>query len=854
MPKYVKARLLPYHYKDKVDKSLQELLNNNIIKQIDSSDWAHPIVPVVKPNGTVRLCVDFKYLNTQSEINQFPLPLVDDILSDIGPCKFISKIDLTNAYLQLKVSEESQKLLVINTHKGLFRFERLPFGLAAAPAIFQKFMNELIAGRKGIYAYLDDILVVGSTEKEHDSRLIELLQLLKSRNVNLNKNKCIIKAKQVPFLGYILTTDGIKPNSDKTVAIHKAPRPDSVQALRSFLGMCVYYNRFISNFSSILAPLYNLTMNNVPFVWSAIHEQAFCKIKKELGKANLLSNYNPDSELILEVDASPIGIGSVLKQKINDKISTIAFASKKLSQSECNYSQIDKEAYAIIFGVRKFSKFLLGRKFTIKSDHKPLIHLFSPAKNIPQMYSARIQRWALYLSSFNFQIKHISGKDNKVADALSRLPIHDENDIFKTPGEFVNLINVLETSNISFSNIQKCTNNDSVLKVSLNYIRNGFPKCKNLDVDIKPFHNIKDHLTIHDDVVLFNNRVIIPHVLRKSIMNHLHEGHKGIVAMKEEARKFVYWPHMDQDIEEITKHCKECIINYVPKGIKPLSWPETNKAWSRIHIDYCGPIDNLNFLIIIDSHTKFIDVHAVKSITSDNTIQLLKTCFSNFGIPDQIVSDNATCFTSQEFKKFINKNGIKHLTGAPYNPSTNGLAERAVRVFKVNLKKFLCKLSIKDRINKFLYSYRRTTQSSTGHTPAELMFGRNFKGPLDIVLPNKAEKDKLSFENSSFKVGDAVFARNFGKGSEWVEGVIKQVLGLKNYLIQVSVNGNLTWKRHETQIFSREIYPESHDKIKTNNENIVMRYPSKITTSDINIENTPQSEQIIDNSTYFRNL
>ncbi|XP_064100457.1 uncharacterized protein K02A2.6-like [Macrobrachium nipponense] len=293
-------------------------------------------------------------------------------------------------------------------------------------------------------------------------------------------------------------------------------------------------------------------------------------------------------------------------------------------------------------------------------------------------------------------------------------------------------------------------------------------------------------------------------MLRKRIKEMLHEGHKGIVAMKAEARSFVYWPNMDQDLEQITSNCALCITNRKHKAISPLSWPSVDRPRSRLHVDYCGPIDNMQYLIIIDYFSKFIDVYACKNITSEGTIQCLRSCFANYGIPDTIVSDNATSFMSRETQNFFQKNGVRHCSGAPYNPSTNGLAERAVRIFKTNFKKFDCNLPAKTRMAKFLYTYRRTVQSSTGCSPAELLFGRKFKGPLDVIMPK--QRDEFYVHESKFRVGDAVYAKNFGKGPEWVEAKIIKALGERNYLVSVDVNGILTWKRHLSQLFERKMY------------------------------------------------
>ena len=215
------------------------------------------------------------------------MPKLEDILANLGPCKYISKLDLKNAYLQLSVSEESQHYLVMNTHLGLYKFHRLPFGLSSAPGIFQRFITELLANIEGVQVFLDDIVIVGDTQEEHDRRLCEVLNVLQKRNVKLNKSKCQIRVREVPYLGYILSGEGIRPDPKKIQSIMEAPIPNSVSALKSFLGLCTYYNRFVPNFSSILCPLYNLTQKNVKFQWSDVHENSFNAIKDALAKANI---------------------------------------------------------------------------------------------------------------------------------------------------------------------------------------------------------------------------------------------------------------------------------------------------------------------------------------------------------------------------------------------------------------------------------------------------------------------------------------------------------------------------------------------------------------------------------------
>ena len=801
-PKFHKSRTVPFHFRQMVEDALDTLVDDGVISPVDYSEWAAPIVPVLKANKkTMRICADFKYVNRFLEVDQYPLPKVDELLSVIGKGQIFSKIDLKDAYLQVPVDEEAQKVLVVNTPKGLFKYNRLPFGLASSPAVFQRFMVQLMTNIPGVAVFLDDILVSGSTEKEHDDRLIRVLKVLQKNNIKINKDKSDLKVGSIEYLGYHISGEGVKPSVKKVKAIVEAPAPTSVAEVKSFVGLVTYYCRFVPNFSTVLAPMYDLLQKNAKFKWTKIEENAFMTIKNELCNSIVLSNFDGYSPLILEVDASPVGVGCVLKQVVNGVEQPVYFASKKLSPAEKNYSQLDKEALALVYGVKKLEYFLLGRHFVAKTDHKPLLGLFGKEKPIPVNANARVQRWALLLSQFDFDLMFKPGKENQIADALSRLPVADLHNVSCIPAEYINLVNVLEFSDVNVDHVKLHTRKDPVLKCVVNNLKFGWEN-KPL---VSEYSMVKSDLSLHDGLVLFRNRIVIPAVLRKVILEHLHLGHNGVNAMKVEARKWVWWPKLDQDLVEVTKTCPICFTNYQQPQSQSLSWPDTGKPWSRVHIDYAGPINGQYFLIVIDSFSKFMDVHSTPTITSGATINLLRKTFANFGLPDTVVSDNAPNFCSKEMDEFFGRNGVKHVTPAPYNPPSNGLAERAVRTFQEGLHKFKDG-DIKVRICRFLYNQRRTACASTGKAPSEMLMGRCFKGPLHSLQKEKKKKGRLDDDVQvlpQFNLNDAVFVRNYGKGELWVPGKIAEVLGVRNYKVQLQDYGNVFWKRHADQIMPR---------------------------------------------------
>ena len=808
VPKFFKARQVPLAHKDLVNDALDELVAKDLIEPVTYSDWASPIVPVLKPDNTMRICVDFKYLNSMINIERYPLPKLEDILTTVSDNCLFSKIDLTNAYLQISVAEEDRKYLVISTEKGLFRYKRLCFGLASAPGIFQRYISQLLSDMEGVNVFLDDILICSNSKTDQHDKVQQVLDRLKKANVQLNKKKCEFDKNSLEFLGFVISDKGVSPSPSKVKAIKTAPEPQNVGELQSFIGLVTYYSRFIHKFAEICAPLYDLTKKNAKFVWEKQHQVAYNILRNSVCNSTLLTCFNGRSKLILEVDGSPVGVGAVLIQVEKGVERPIAFASKKLSSAEKNYSQTDREALAMVFGVTKFKYFVLGREFEFRTDHKPLLGLFGRNKVIPSNANARLIRWSILLAQYQYNLVYKAGKSNVVADALSRLPIYDEMES-QVPTEYINMVQSLEVFNYSFDQIKKLTAEDKILSKLLFYVKFGWSEN---DIMCSEYSHVKNELSIHDGVLLFKNRVLVPSKIRSHILNLLHVGHNGMVAMKAEARQNLWWPNISMDIEERVKGCNICTMSNKQKSQPVLSWSDPGKSFDRLHIDYCGPIEDKYFLIIIDAHSKFADVHICSKMTSSITIECLRRTFCNFGIPKVVVSDNAQYFVSNEIKEFYRQNNIILRNPAPFNPSSNGLCERMVKTFKDGMKK-LTEGSLNTRVCRFLYNYRRTVHSSTKLSPDEILFNRKFRSPLDFNINSKEGKkmdDKLW--DNQYSIGQAIFARNYGRGATWLPGIVTEIRGLKNFIVKVfGTQGDYVWRRHSDQLKLR------HNEISNNN-------------------------------------
>ncbi|XP_065199339.1 uncharacterized protein K02A2.6-like isoform X1 [Sycon ciliatum] len=322
IPKCYSARPLPYAMKPQVDVELDRLIKEGVLVPVESSEWASPIVVVKKADGSIRLCADFKVtINQHIESNIHPIPNPSDLLSSIAGASVFSKVDLSQAYTQLPLSEDSQKLCVIATHRGLFAFTRLPFGVSSAPSIWQKTIEQILAGIDGVIVYFDDILITGTNQAEHDTRLRQVLDRFEKAGLQLKKAKCELNQESVKYLGFIVSSKGLHADPSKVSAIAKAPQPTNSSELHSFLGLVNFYGRFIPNASQLLYPLNRLLQKGTEWNWTPECQHAFIQCKEILASSNVLAHYDPKKPLILECDASPTGIGACLLQP--DKLSVL---------------------------------------------------------------------------------------------------------------------------------------------------------------------------------------------------------------------------------------------------------------------------------------------------------------------------------------------------------------------------------------------------------------------------------------------------------------------------------------------------------------------------------------------------
>lgn len=859
-PIFVKARKIPFALVESVEKEIKKLEDEGIIEKIDSTEWGTPLVPILKENGQVRICADYKItINKFLKDCNHPLPNIDDILYKLRKAKFFSKLDLAKAYNQIELHDNSKMLVAWSTHMGNYKVNRLPFGIKPATGLFQREIERVLDGIDNIAIFLDDIIVTGATIDEHNSTLDLVLSKLMASGLKLNKSKCEFGKQEIVYLGYKLSDTGTT-KIHKNEAISQFPVPNSITDIKSFCGLANYFGRNIDNLATKMTPLYNLLKKGNKFVWDENCQQSFDLIKSEMLSDKVMAKFNPELDIILTCDASGTGLGAVIAHKFPDgQERPIEYASRILNSAEKNYSTIEKEALAIIYGTKKFFKYLIGRKFILATDHKPLLKIFGHDHSIPQMSTSRLQRWAHHLSAFNYEIRHVKSEKN-CADCLSRYSVERPVENKVIDNTYLNLIVNNSDVPIDFKMIQQNTEIDTDLKFIVKAImENNFDQ---LDKSkYKAFIAKKDDLYIDQGVILWGYRVIVPTTLRKPLLEQVHQTHLGIVKTKSILRSYVWWPQIDKDIENLIKGCEACVMTLPnPPSTQVINWTDTERPWSRVHIDFAGPINKIYFFIMIDSHSKWIEVNYTKVPDTDFCIKCLAYSFSRFGLPDKIVSDNGPQFTAEKFKNFLKQHGISQFLTATYFPATNGAAENAVRTIKNALKSanFTSNMSNLDSILcNFLNDYRNSEHCSTKVSPASKVLNYKPKTKLDLILPKFEKNQELQFNPNDkprrfFEENDEVVIRNYRGTRKWIRASIISKLGPRSY--KCKLHTGVVIKRHINQI--RRFKPKSSSdlnvELKTKpssrtNKSSKQRY--NIVRIGNSIQNEPEQAQDLVNQT-----
>ncbi|MCG8049023.1 MAG: reverse transcriptase domain-containing protein, partial [Candidatus Thiodiazotropha endolucinida] len=705
----------PLNNRKVIDNAIDEMLDAKIIER-SKSPWSFPVVIVDKKDGSKRFCVDFRALNKVTKANSYPLPLIDDILALLGHAKYFTLLDLKSGYWQVCVDDECKEKTAFACHRGLFQFNVMPFGLTTAPAVFQELMSHVLEGLdRFTVAYLDDILIFSRTLEEHLTHIQNVFDRLRKHSLRLKLKKCSFLKSETNYLGFVINDNGIKPEEKKVNVIKSLPTPQTVRDVRSFIGMCSYYRRFIPHFSAIAEPLIALTRKYAKFKWNPKCQSAFDSLKNSLAAFPMLGYPDPNKPYVLYTDASNDCIGACLTQPNDDfagrdpelkNEKPIYYLSHRLSDTQTRWSTIEKEAFAIHFALQKLDHYLHNAQFVIKTDHKPLKYIL----DTPNLQNKKLQLWSLGIAGYNCKVEYLKGSENTCADLLSRLQqnvgLSQEEDSAYEPEINANTyeIGALNSNKFQPKDYARCNYKppDSLEKPTLgDDIDIVIEQSKDDDLmTVKlSLQNDKASKTVQQKHIIIDNvlyyisdvdsnptlRLYVPKHLKEHVIDQYHDlnGHMGIDKTFEAIKTKYYWPNLYKELYEYVSHCITCQVRGKQAQKPPLQMTDTPPyAFAKIGLDLSGPYPtslsgNRYIVGFIDLYSGYPEAFAVPDKSADNIAQLLiDEIFPRYGSVLEIVTDNGSENVNRVMRETLEALNINHVRTSIYHPQSNSKIEK----------------------------------------------------------------------------------------------------------------------------------------------------------------------------------
>jgi transposase InsO family protein len=701
---------------------LDRLCNLGVLKRVNRSQWGAPTFIIPKKDGTVRFISDFRELNKRIKRQPYPIPKIQSLLLRLEGFKYGTSLDLNMGYYHIELSDQSKELCTITTQWGKYEYQRLPMGLCNSPDIFQEKMNELLIGLETVRVYLDDILHVtkGSWE-EHLKILDELFARLRKAGLKVNAKKSNFGAHELEYLGYKITRTGIQPIAKKVKAIQAIKAPKTRKQLRGFIGMINFYRDMWSQRAAMLAPLSALTSKKVPFKWTDEHQKSFDAIKRVIGREVLLAYPDFNAPFIIHTDASKTQIGAVISQ--NGK--PIAFYSRKMNSAQCNYTTTEKELLSIVATLKEFRNILLGQTITVYTDHKNLTYT--------NFNTERVMRWRLVIEEFGPELRYIKGESNVVADALSRLDIDDDREIFNVSECFGYDDDDLPPSSfpIRYIDIARSQKKDLKLQQKL---------ASHKDFAETTFRGgDKAH-----QLICHNGKIVLPTSLQLKTVEWYHNTlcHPGETRTELTIRQHFDWKGLRATVHSVCKKCGTCQKAKVTNqkyGKLPPKEAEAN-PWDTLCVDLIGPYKIkrkgkkelvLWCLTMIDPVTGWFEMAQIANKTAAEVANVCEQAWlTRYPLPQKITLDRGTEFMAEFAQMVKNDYGVKLKPITTRNPQANAIIERVhqtigniIRTFNVQA------LDTNDPwsgvLTATMFAVRATVHTTLQASPMQLVFGRD---------------------------------------------------------------------------------------------------------------------------------
>jgi RNase H-like domain found in reverse transcriptase/Reverse transcriptase (RNA-dependent DNA polymerase)/Integrase zinc binding domain/Chromo (CHRromatin Organisation MOdifier) domain len=682
--------------KDYIDVNLEK----GFIRQ-SSSSCASPVIFVPKKNGKLRLCVDYRQLNSITIKDCYPLPLINELQDRIQGANWFTSLDLRGAYNLIRIKEGEEWKTAFRTRYGLFEYRVMPFGLTNAPASCQRLINDTLHEYLDIFvvAYLDDILIFSKTKNEHIEHVRKVLDKLSEKSLLLEPDKCEFHQEELEFVGFIIGRNGVKMSPRKIEAVRDWPRPTTVKEVQAFLGFANFYRRFIENYSKVAVPLTELTRKDQPFEWTKQAETAFEGLKARFITEPILAIFDPKQQIILETDASDFAIGACLGQiDEQGKLRPVAYYSRKLTPAELNYDVHDKELLAIVVAFKQWRVHLEGPTHTVKvwTDHKNLT-TFTTTK----ILNRRQVRWSEELSAYNFTITYRKGSENARADALSR-----RQDYSGKPTERPRAILKEKNQGMEYNHELLATISVVENKELEEQIKNAYPSDECAQRNTKQPE--KNFTVDRQGILRFKGLVYIPAPIRQEFVRQQHSlpahGHQGIAKTLERLARDYYFPGMRKQVEKEVLECDLCnkskASRHAPYGLLQ-TLPASDRAWKSIAFDFIvklpsskEPMTGTKYdaiWVVTDRLTKYgyFVPYMESSTAEDLAYAFLKVVISQHGLPEEIISDRDKLFTSKFWKSLMAQLGTNHKLSTAFHPQTDGQTERLNQTLEQYLRSYV---------------------------------------------------------------------------------------------------------------------------------------------------------------------
>lgn len=729
-----------------------------------SSPAAAPILFVKKKDGSLRLCVDYRGLNRVTIKNRYPLPLIDELLDRLRTAKWFTKIDLRNAYHQIRIAKGEEWKTAFRTRYGLYEYQVMPFGLTNAPASFQHLVNSVFQDMldRFVTAYLDDIIIYSDTYEEHVEHVRQVLQRLREAMLYAKDSKCEFFRKKVTFLGYVISDQGISMDEEKVRAVLDWPVPRNLGELRSFLGFANYYRRFIPDYSKMVLPLTTLTrtVNAPPFKWSAEAEEAVARVKKAFREGDVLHHPVPNARWVVETDASGFAIGAILSQEVENKLQAVAFFSRKLNPAECNYEIHDKELLAIVSALRHWRHFLEGtdHPITVYSDHQPLTYF-----GTKQQLSPRQARWMLHLSPFLIEVKYRPGRQGQKPDALSRRVDYEPTETDKSHN-YKQLFEQYGHEILRLAAIRiEMYASELVDAIKEAQITDPWAMSIRLKTSHGPAIRPKsDRISIEDDIIYYGGRIYVPPgEPRLRVLRICHDdamaGHPGQRKTIKLLRRHFWWVNMGEYAKDYIQSCAKCQRNK-PKRHKPYgflrSLPIPQHPWEWITMDFIEPLPDSDgftaILTIVDRKSKMAIFEPCRHDidTPELAFLLVKRVFSQHGIPLTMVTDRGNKFTARFMEAVAAALNIVRRFSTAGQPQTDGQSERVNAFVEEFLRSYVAHLQ--NTWARLLplaeFAYNNSYHTSIKTSPFKFIYGRSPRFSIDIPADFQDERARSFIE------------------------------------------------------------------------------------------------------------